>query len=162
MNLKYAIWLHTQAASQLNDTPARLAELARHLAPSERDDDLWIFDDRSACEQAQQTLERYSVFAETMTLVQLPVDAELTRTFSDYGFTSPSGTSYAYHHLICVFHFIRQAQPAEQAQALLQMDEYMLGRFMHMEHMCYFVDVHHQELMVRIARAYRCEIEVLT
>jgi len=108
---------------------------------------------------ALELLEEQAVSAEELNLLQLPPESDLYLPFSDYGFTSDSKQSYLYEHLIQTFRFSTQLQPfAEASNALLQMQEHLIAHYCIDSISYYVVDNQFEELMERIAIAYKCTV----
>ncbi|NHN30904.1 hypothetical protein [Paenibacillus agricola] len=144
------IWEHLSGQS------SGKAELFDH------DADLLIFSTVHDCEAAQLLIEAYFMRPlETLLLLLLPDKADLRKEFTDYGFISHSSHPYVYADSAFLFSIQGDDPGAQPYQAFEQMDEHLLASFSKNKVSIFIADRQSDELMKRIARAYRCSITQL-
>jgi hypothetical protein len=73
--------------------------------------------------------------------------------FDDYGFQTQHGHVYIFKSMVSFF-TIQSGLEMDKEQALLQFDEHLIAR----ENSTYVVDLHHQELIEKIAKAYNISV----
>jgi hypothetical protein len=133
--------------------------LAQRVTLFDRDKELLVLNTAQDRDAVIELLEHYHVPSEEMQLLLLSSDSDLYASFTDYGFTSRAERHYLYDHLVSIFSFgelsLTQADPAN---ALLQMREHLIAGFINDDVSYYAVDSQLNELMERIASAYRCSI----
>ncbi|MFD0692772.1 hypothetical protein ACFQZT_01565 [Paenibacillus sp. GCM10027628] len=148
-----------------NKIPGFYAQIVKALAGKvqlfDRDKEMLIVSDELQQKAVLEIMDHYKIESEIMPLRLLPDDAELTDLFSDYGFISRSDNPYLYEKLICSFRFTSTSDRAEMQQALLQMEEHIIARYNEQGREAYVTDRQLEELMHGIARAYKCQIEVI-
>jgi hypothetical protein len=134
--------------------------LAQRVSLFDRDKELLVLDTIQDRDAVLELLEHYHIPSEEMQLLLLPSASYLYPPFSDYGFASRAERFYLYAHLVSTFSFsdmrIVQANPEN---ALLQMEEHLIARFLIDDVPTYAVDRQFIELMERIAIAYGCSVE---
>jgi hypothetical protein len=134
--------------------------LAQRVTLFDRDKELLVLNTTQDREAVIELLQHYHIPSEEMQLLLLPSDSDLYASFTDYGFTSRAERHYLYDDLVSLFCFgesgLTQADPAN---ALLQMQEHLVASFLIDDFVYYAVDSHLNELMERIALAYRCSIK---
>lgn len=133
--------------------------LAERVTLFDRDKELLVLDSIQDRDAVLDLLEHDHIPSEEMILVLLPVDSKLYPTFSDYGFTSKADRHYLYEHLVRTFHFSEELAPQSDSEnALLQMEEHVIARFLSGNSTFYAVDSQFNELIERIAVAYKCSV----
>jgi hypothetical protein len=133
--------------------------LAQRVSLFDRDKELLVLNTTQDRDAVLELLEHYHIPSEEMQLLLLPSDADLYPSFSDYGFTSRAERHYLYGHLVSTFRFseLRTAQ-SDPENALLQIEEHLIARFIKDNVPIYAVDRQFNELMERIAIAYGCNV----
>ncbi|NEW05249.1 hypothetical protein GK047_04340 [Paenibacillus sp. SYP-B3998] len=146
--------------------PGFYAQIIKALAGKvelfDRDKEMLIVNTPQQQQAVWDIMTHYHIETEIMHLRLLPDDAELTELFSDYGFISRSEHAYLYEKIICLFRVNQIGEQSDVKQALLQIQEHLLAEFSHQEQQVYIVDRQLEELMHGIAKAYRCQIEMLS
>ncbi len=133
--------------------------LAQRVSLFDRDKELLVLNTPPDRDAVLELLKHYHIPSEEMQLLLLPEDSHLYPIFSDYGFTSRAENNYLYKHLVSTFQFSAGLTAASDPQnALLQIEEHLIARFVEDEHFIYAVDCQFNELMERIARAYGCVV----
>ncbi|MBD0379154.1 hypothetical protein [Paenibacillus sedimenti] len=145
--------------------PGFYAQIVKALAGKvqlfDRDKEMLIVSDEDQRQAALEIMAHYKIETEIMPLRLLPEEAELTDLFSDYGFISRADHPFFYEKLIRTFRIVKTSDQAEVEQALLQMEEHLLARYTEKGQNIFVVDRQLEELMHGIAKAYKCQIEVL-
>jgi KaiC/GvpD/RAD55 family RecA-like ATPase len=145
--------------------PGFYAQIIKALADKvmifDRDKEMIIVSTEEERESVLEVMKRYKIQTEPMKLLLLPEDAVLTDAFSDYGFISRADNTYVYAKLICSFHLLSQEPESEREQALEQLNEHLIAQFTEHGKPVYMVDNQLEELVHRIAKAYRCQISIL-
>jgi hypothetical protein len=133
--------------------------LAQRVSLFDRDKELVVLNTIQDRDAVLELLEHYHIPSEEMQLLLLPSTSYLYPPFSDYGFTSRAERFYLYAHLVSTFRFsaMRTVQ-SNQENALLQMEEHLIVRFLIDDVPTYAVDRQFIELMERIAIAYGCSV----
>ncbi|QGQ95751.1 hypothetical protein EHS13_13120 [Paenibacillus psychroresistens] len=134
--------------------------LAQRVSLFDRDKELLVLNTIEERDAVLELLEHYHIPSEEMQLLLIPSDSYLFPAFSDYGFTSRAERHYLYAHLVSTFRFsvIQNAQ-SNPENALLQMEEHLLARFLDDNILNFVVDLQFIELIERIAIAYGCSVE---
>jgi hypothetical protein len=133
--------------------------LAQRVSLFDRDKELLILNTKQDRDAVLELLEHYRIPSEEMQLLLLPSDSDLYPSFSDYGFTSRAERNYLYEHLVGTFRFSEvQTAQAHPENALLQMEEHLIARYLEDNTPIYAVDRQFKELMERIAHAYGCSV----
>jgi hypothetical protein len=135
--------------------------LANKVMLFDRDKEMLIVSSEEERQSALEVMEHYKVGVEPMELLLLPEDARLTDAFSDYGFISRSEHIYLYHKLVNCFHLFEKELGSERDQALQQLEEHLIAEFNHQGEHVYAVDKQFEELAQGIAKAYRCELQMI-
>ncbi len=142
--------------------PGYYAQLIKALAtfapPQDRDKELLIYDYNHQRLTALALMDEYHIRTECFELYLLPTNSQISTSFTDYGFTSMNTRFYVYVHLVSMFSFATATNRMQQEQAYLQMQEYIIAQWTHETQQHYIVDTQFTELMMRIARAYECDI----
>jgi hypothetical protein len=133
--------------------------LAQRVSLFDRDKELLVLNTIQDRDAVIELLEHYRIPSEEMQLLLLPFDSDLYPTFSDYGFTSRAERYYLYEHLVSTFRFsdVRTTQ-SDLENALLQIEEHLIARFLSNNVPSYAVDRQFNELMERITYAYGCSV----
>lgn len=149
--------------------PGFYAQIVKGLAAKatlfDRDKEMLIVDTEHDRDAVIELLVHYKVEYETMELTLLPEAAQVAGTFEDYGFASRAGNSYLYNRLTVLFAFDDQVEDNDSTQrqmAILQMEEHVIAKFIEGGTPIYAADRQLDELIERIARAYRCSIRFLS
>jgi hypothetical protein len=146
--------------------PGFYAQIVKALAGKvelfDRDKEMLIVSDEQQKQATIDVMNHYHIETEIMLLRLLPKEAELTDLFGDYGFISRAEHPYLYEKLICLFRFAPASPLADIEQANLQVEEHLIAQFSDQGQNVYAVDRQLEELMQGIAKAYRCQIEILT
>ncbi|PZE22670.1 hypothetical protein [Paenibacillus xerothermodurans] len=141
--------------------PGFYAQVVKALANKaplfDRDKEMLIFSSPTEREAAYAVMEQYKIPFETMNLLMLPDGANLRPPFSDFGFVSRSEHAYIDSESVYVFSLHSERADAEPSQALAQLEEHLLASYGHDETDYYVTDAPSDELVHRIAQAYRCE-----
>jgi hypothetical protein len=134
--------------------------LAQRVTLFDRDKELLVLNTIKDRDAVIELLEHYHIQSEEMQLLLLPSNSSLYASFTDYGFTSRAERHYLYDHLVSIFCFGESGSTqAEPANALLQIQEHLIAEFQ-IDDVSYFtVDSQLNELIERIALAYRCSIK---
>jgi hypothetical protein len=128
----------------------------------DHDGDLLIFSTAAECAAAQLMIQPFvQQPLETVMLLLLPDTTDTRRAFTDYGFISHSNHPYVYADHVFLFSLRSEHPDAQPYQAFEQMDEHLLASFNRNTVSIFVTDSHSNELMERIARAYRCSITPL-
>jgi hypothetical protein len=134
--------------------------LAQRVSLFDRDKELLVLNTTQDRDAVLELLEHYRIPSEEMQLLLLPSESDLYPSFSDYGFTSRAERHYLYGHLVSTFRFSAvQTAQSDPENALLQIEEHLIARFVKDNVPSYAVDLQFNELMERIAIAYGCTIE---
>lgn len=136
----------------------KLELVALNVAIADRDRDLLIVRTEAERDAILRLSDDCGLDCEPFELLRLPPGAEATPLFDDYGFVSESGAAYLYAHLCAVFRFAASGKDAEPRQAEEQMQEHLLARFGSDGDTSYAVDRSLNELMLGIAKAYKCKL----
>jgi hypothetical protein len=163
MNVAKKVALLIEATDEtLPDLWSRFASKLVDRAPLfDHDNDLLIFSSLEECEAVQSEIEAYvQQSLETIPLFMLPASTDMRKEFTDYGFTSHSDRIYAYANDAYLFTLSSEGSTSQPEQAAEQMEEHLLASFCVNGLSVYMTDSHSDELMQRIARAYRCSIAV--
>jgi hypothetical protein len=161
MNVKIGI-LMDLPDGKLPGFYAQIIKALANKAPLfDRDKEMLIVSSDNEQQTILGVMDQYKVETDIMQLLLLPDEAELTPLWSDYGFSSKSENHYLYAKLVSAFRFNSAPSSSEQDQAVLQMEEHLLARYPVGAEMIYLVDKQLEELMLGIAKAYRCEIELV-
>lgn len=161
---KYAVMMHMPEGK----LPGFYAQIVKALANKavlfDRDKELLIVSTEEERGPLEEIMSKYHVDFEKLALLLLPESAELSKRADDYGFTSRAGYTYMYDNLVSVYRcFIMDDDPAaEQTQALLQMEKYLLARFTLNHDEYYVAEKQLEELLSGIAKAYRCQVEFVS
>jgi hypothetical protein len=133
--------------------------LAQRVSLFDRDKELLVLNTIQDRDAVLELLEHYRIPSEEMQLLLLPSNSDLYPTFSDYGFTSRAERHYLYERLVSTFRFseVRTTQ-SDLDNALLQMNEHLIARFLIDNDPSYAVDRQFNELIERIAYAYGCSV----
>jgi hypothetical protein len=133
--------------------------LAQRVTLFDRDKELLVLNHSQDRDAVLELLQHYHIASEEMQLLLLPAKSELYSTFTDYGFTSRAERNYLYEHLVSVFYIIESTTPlSEPKNAFLQMQEHLIVSFKRDDVTFYAVDRQFNELIERIAKAYRCSV----
>lgn len=159
---KYALLMET-ADETLSDIWSRLSGLLNvDIERFDHDEDLLIFSTVKECAAAQLIIETHvQQPLETLPLLLLPDTTDMRKEFTDYGFISHSSHLYVYADSVFLFSIHSEDPHAQPYQAFEQMDEHLLASFSKNTLSILVTDSHSDELMQRIARAYRCSITPL-
>ncbi|WP_028549258.1 hypothetical protein [Paenibacillus sp. UNC451MF] len=145
--------------------PGFYAQLIKALAAKaplfDRDKELLIFSEPNEREAAYGIMAQYKIPYEELDILLLPESVQIEPTFDDYGFVSRSEQTYVYKDKVSMYTLIADDVSAEPALALLQMEEHLLARYRDNDNTIYITDLHSDELMARIARAYQCSVHFL-
>lgn len=145
--------------------PGYYAQIVKALAGTaslfDRDKEMLIVNTVEDVEAVNEVMSQYKVGTELMELILLPANAEVTPLWSDYGFTSRSERYYLYAKLISAFRFKTAPNDSDQQQAQVQMEEHLIARFRQDDDLIFLADKQLEQLMLGIAKAYKCEIEQL-
>ncbi|MBP1992816.1 hypothetical protein [Paenibacillus eucommiae] len=161
--------MHTKLALMMDlpegKIPGFYAQIVKSLGNQvqlfDRDKEMLIVNTEEDRQIILDIMSHYKVASESLELLLLPREANLTDTFSDYGFLSKLDNTYLYMDKISLFRFNteRRGTPeAELSQALLQLEEHLIAYFSEKEEVIYVIDKQLTELAEGIARAYQCEI----
>jgi hypothetical protein len=156
---KYAILMET-ANETLSDIWSHLSgHLNVHIEKFDSDEDLLIYSTAEECKAAQSIIEAHvQQNLENLLLLLLPDTTDMRKTFTDYGFISQSSHPYVYADSVFLFSIRSEEANALPYQAYEQIDEHLLASFSKNSVSIFVTDSHSDELMQRIARAYRCSI----
>lgn len=159
--LKYGVDMQLPEGKRPGYYAQFVKALAAKVSIEDRDKELLVVSNETDRASVLELMDEYRFDYEEFELLQLPEGAEAAPLFDDYGFVSVSDNAYLYGHLCAVFKFAPSGNGSEPAQALEQMEEHLLARFVvdHLSH--YAVDRTLVELMHGIARAYRCKLEFI-
>jgi hypothetical protein len=133
--------------------------LANKASLFDRDKELLIFSSPAEREVAYPIMEQYKIPFEMMDLLMLPVAAALRPCFSDFGFTSRSDHTYIDTEIVYLFTLHCEQPDAEPSQAVEQLEEHLLASFTDEGETYYVTDSPSDELVHRIAQAYRCKAQ---
>lgn len=115
----------------------------------------YIFSSIEDVRYLEQELKDYSIVEMIHTLVYLS-EPKLWPSLEDYGFQTDLGNVYLLTSMVHSFEIIGGTDENQQ-MALLQFDEHLIAE----DKRTYYVDVHHQELIGKIANAYKITITFL-
>jgi hypothetical protein len=147
--------------------PGFYAQIVKALANRaklfDRDKELLVVSAADERDAVLDVMRQYKIDTEELELVLLPAEAAATPLFEDYGFATRSDNRYLYRDRAALFALRADAPDAEPAQALQQIEEYLIASIPSgaAAGTVYAVDRQHGELMQRIAKAYRCSVELL-
>jgi hypothetical protein len=145
--------------------PGFYAQIVKALAGKvelfDRDKEMLIVSNEEQQRAALEVMAHFNIETTIMKLRLLVEDAELTDLFSDYGFTSRAEHNYLYDKIVIPFRFTANSSAVEVDQAVLQVEEHLIAQYKTGDHDVYVVDRQLEELMLGIAKAYRCGIEIL-
>ncbi|MBM6617267.1 hypothetical protein [Bacillus suaedaesalsae] len=112
----------------------------------------YIFSSLKDVHYIEEELSIYSIIEMTHTIIGLS-EGKYWDTFEDYGLKTNTGKAYLLNSMVKSFQIIGGTEDNIK-MALLQFDEHLIAQ----EHTTYFVDVHHQALIEKIANAYEVSI----
>ncbi|KAA0549427.1 hypothetical protein FZW96_05825 [Bacillus sp. BGMRC 2118] len=112
----------------------------------------YIFSSDEDVHYIESELKDFSIIEMTHVLTQL-VGGNYWDSFGDYGFQTTSQKAFLLTSMVHAFEIIG-GKEEHISMALLQFDEHLIAQ----EHTTYFVDVHHQALIEKIANAYEVSI----
>ncbi|ULL17617.1 hypothetical protein DVH26_26080 [Paenibacillus sp. H1-7] len=145
--------------------PGFYAQIVKALAAKaplfDRDKELLIFSETEERDAAYPIMEQYKIPFEDLDLILLPPPVYVLPTLTDFGLISRSEHVYVYSDAACIFTIREDGPGAEPAQAALQMDEHLLARFGREDETFYVAQAQSDELMLRIAAAYRCTVQYI-
>ncbi|WP_246945933.1 hypothetical protein [Bacillus pinisoli] len=113
--------------------------------------EFYLFSSREDVLLLEKELKDYFIIQDVHSLYVLR-QPQLFPTFSDYGFTSNT-TTYLFQNMVSCF-AIKGGNSKDVEMAMLQFDEHLIA----INENIYFVDLHHQALIEKIANAYHITI----
>lgn len=133
--------------------------LDQHVGLFDLDKELVVLNSTADRDAALELLEHDHIPSEEIALLLLPPDSDLFVPFFDYGFTSKTKQHYLYEHLVSIFCFSEHSVLLPEASnALLQMQEHLIARYLIHSTPYYVIDRQFIELIERIATAYKCSV----
>ncbi|PLR85959.1 hypothetical protein CVD25_04390 [Bacillus canaveralius] len=135
-------------------------ELVRlETSPADEHDSIFIYRSTDACTLAKNLLIEGELYEDVHMLILL-TNATTEDVFPDYGFVSKKQNHYLFKSMVSCFLIINGDKIAiEMAQ--LQMEEHLVARTKTNDVELFFITLHDQELIGRIAKAYNIEVSFL-
>ncbi|PLR76496.1 hypothetical protein CU633_16180 [Bacillus sp. V3-13] len=148
-----------EATHIIGQVPEFIELVRRETSPDDEHDSMFIYRSADASSLATNLLLEGELYEDIHLLILL-TNATTGDVFSDYGFISEKQNHYLFKSMVSCF-LIKNGDKIAVEMAQLQMEEHLVARTKTNGDELFFVALHDQELIGRIAKAYDIEVSFL-
>ncbi|WP_027088329.1 hypothetical protein [Cohnella panacarvi] len=137
-----------------------MTEIVRLAKPSDRAEEILMFESPEIASEAADFLHRREVDYEKLELLRISPMASARfkagALYADYAIHARSGNVYFDLHLVAAFQITATKPVAEPAPALLQLEEHLIGTLSSAQGSVHLIDRQLASLADRVVQAYGC------